>query len=231
MSTTSSQTLESMSQAAWYNSWTQNQFKKYLSGEILEIGCGIGNFSTYLSKYGKLTAIDINKDYLKEADKHVNGKAKVGFGDIEKGKYFFGKKTFNTIVCMNVLEHISNDSVALKNIYTLLDDNGFLVLLVPAHQFLYNMIDESIGHYRRYQKEELKQMVENVGLEIIKIRSLNFLGGLGWFIAGKLFKDRKVSENKIKLFNIISPIFLTLETVFEPPFGTSILIIARKKKT
>lgn len=229
MTTRSSQTLESMSQATWYNRWTLNQFEKYLSGEILEIGCGIGNFSNFLSKYGNLTAIDVDNDYLLQAYKELKGRASLGFGDIEKGKYFFGKKTFETIVCINVLEHIKDDSKALKNIYNLLSEGGFLVLLVPAHQFLYNLIDRSIGHYRRYQKEDIKRLIKTVGFELIKIRELNFLGSLGWFIAGKLFRDGEVSENKIKLFNIISPIFLSVENIFEPPIGTSILVIARKK--
>lgn len=224
----SSQTLESMSQATWYNRWTQNQFSQYLSGEILEVGCGIGNFSSFLSKYGNLTSIDINRDYLRQAKKKLNQEVDVGFGDIEKGQYFFKEKEFNTIVCMNVLEHIKDDLKALKNIYDLLTIGGCLILLVPAHQFLFNKIDQSIGHFRRYQKEKLKLLLTE-DLEIVKIKEINFLGSLGWFLAGKLFKEQKVSEGKIKLFNLISPPLLLLENIFEPPFGTSILVIARKK--
>lgn len=226
----SSQTLESMSQATWYNRWIKNQFSKYLTGQILEIGCGIGNFSTYLANYGKLTSIDVNEDYIKEAKDKVLERGKVGFGDIEKGKYFFKEKKFNTIVCINVLEHIKEDIKAIDNIYELLTSNGYLILLVPAHKFLYNLIDSSIGHFRRYEKGPLKQQLNETGFEIIKLRELNFLGSIGWFIAGKLFKENYVSEGKIKIFNFISPIFLLLENIFESPFGTSILVIARKNK-
>ena len=224
-----SATLESMSQAVWYNRWTQYKFCKYLSGQILEIGCGIGNFSKYLLKYGKLTAMDINKDYIKEAKKKVDGQADVGFGDIEDGKYFFGGRIFDTVVCLNVLEHIKDDAKVLKNIYKLLAPGGILILLVPAHPFLYTIIDESIGHFRRYDREKLKKMLKISGFEISKIRNLNFIGSIGWYMAGRLFKDRQVSESKIKIFNLISPIFLLLEDIFEPPIGTSILVIARKK--
>lgn len=222
-------TLESMSQAIWYNRWTQNQFSKYLSGNILEIGCGIGNFSTYLTHYGKLTAIDINEDYIREAGEKVDGYAKVGQGDIEKGKYFFKEKIFNTIVCINVLEHIKDDTQALKNIYKLLSPGGYLILLVPTHKLLYNLIDESIGHFRRYERVKLQQKLKEKSFEISKIRNLNFLGGIGWYISGKLFKDSEVSDIKIKIFNFFSPFFLLLENIFEPPFGTSVLVIAQKK--
>lgn len=229
MSNQSSKTLESMSQAVWYNRWTLEKFKHYLGGQILEVGCGIGNFSEYLASCGELTAIDINSDYLREAKRKVAWRVEVGFGDIEKGEYFFKDKIFNTVVCINVFEHIKNDTQALKNIYKLLAPNGFLVLLVPAHQVLYNLIDQSIGHFRRYERKKLEQILGNNGFEISKIRNLNFLGGIGWLVAGKLFKESKISETKIKIFNLISPLFLLLENIFEPPFGTSILVIAKKE--
>lgn len=230
MNDQSSATLESMSQAVWYNRWTLEKFSKFLKGQILEIGCGIGNFSKLLLKYGELTAIDINDEYVNKAKKEIGESIKIGVGDIEKGKYFFQGKGFNTIVCINVLEHIKSDQKALKNIYDLLSSNGNLILLVPAHQFLYNLIDESIGHFRRYEREKLKKLLLENGFEILKIRNLNFIGSLGWFIGGKLFRDSNVGEGKIKIFNLIAPPFLLLENIFEPPFGTSILVVAKKKK-
>ena len=66
--TSGKQTLESMSQAVWYNQWTLNKFKDYLSGEILDVGCGIGNFTKTLSQFGKVYAIDINENYIKNFD-------------------------------------------------------------------------------------------------------------------------------------------------------------------
>lgn len=222
-------TLESMSQAVWYNRWTLEKFKNFIKGQILEVGCGIGSFSKLLLQYGNLTAIDINDEYLKEAKNEIAGQAEIGIGDIEQNKYFFKEKVFETIVCINILEHLRDDQRALKNIYQLLAPKGVLILLVPAHKFLYNLIDESIEHFRRYEKEELINQLKNCNFEIVKKRNLNFLGGIGWFIAGKFFSETKVSETKIKIFNLVSPPFLLLENIFEPPFGTSILVIARKK--
>ncbi len=230
MSDLSEKTLESMNQATWYNQWLKNQFSKYLKGQILEIGCGIGNFSEILVEHGQLTAIDINEDYVKSAKNRIGDKASVGVGDIEKGKYFFKDKSFNSVVCINVLEHIKNDRESLINIYKLLAPGGCLVLLVPSHNFLYNSIDKSIGHLRRYEKDELGKMVIESNFEIKKIKRLNLLGSIGWFIAGKILQEKHVSEGKIKIFNLISPFFLFLEKLMEMPIGTSILIIARKKE-
>lgn len=221
------ETLENMNQAKFYNKWTLKKFEKYLKGSILEVGCGIGNFTATLSIYGDVTAIDIDQNLIKKFT-NKNTDIKVGFGDIEKGDYFFPKKTFDTIVCINVLEHIENDEKALENIYKLLKKDGNLIILVPIYNFLYGEIDRSIGHFRRYEPDDLVRRIKNHGYKIISHKKLNFLGAIGWFISGKIMKNTKVTESKIKLFNLISPI-LILERIIEPPVGTSILIIAQKQ--
>lgn len=219
-------TLESMSQAVWYNQWTLNKFAPFLYGDILEIGCGIGNFTGLLAKYGKVWAIDIDQEYIKKTK--LNKKINVGFGDIEKGKYFFKNKMFDSIVCLNVLEHIKDDNFAIKNLFALLKPGGKLILLVPAHQFLYGEIDRSIGHLRRYNKGDLTKLLEEAGFKILLSRKLNFLGALGWFIAGKILKEEIVKKGNIKIFNLVAPFVLFVEDLFEIPIGTSILIIAQK---
>lgn len=220
------QTLESMSQAVWYNRWTLNKFKKYLTGEILEVGCGIGNFTGSLTGYHQVWAIDIDPNYIRKTKAH--GGIKVGLGNIETAKYFFGNRQFDSVVCLNVLEHIDKDKLALKNLYRLLRKGGVLVLLVPAHPFLYGEIDKSIGHFRRYDKPQIGNKLKEAGFSTIFSRRLNFLGGIGWWIAGKILGENKVSGGKVGVFNILAPIILPLEDLIEPPLGTSILTVARK---
>ncbi len=222
------QTLESMSQANWYNVWTFDKFANFLHGEILEVGCGIGNFTDSLTDFGNVWAIDINKEYIVKTRQLLGVKAKIGYGDIEKGEFFFGNRKFDSIVCLNVLEHVKDDLLALNNLYKLLKPEGKLILLVPAHQFLYGEIDRSINHFRRYNKLEISRILQKTGFTIEKLRILNFLGALGWFVAGKIFKEKSVKEKNIKIFNLIAPVFLKLENLAEPPIGTSILIIAER---
>lgn len=221
-------TLESMSDAKWYNEWLLKCFDKQIKGEILEIGCGIGNFTALLMKYGNVYAFDISADYMKVIEQQVPG-VRVGVGNIEKGEYFFKDKKFDSIVCFNVLEHVKNDKRAVSNIYQLLNKNGKLFLIVPAHKFLYGEIDKNIEHYRRYEKSEISDLLVSTGFKIIKTRKLNFLGGLGWFIAGRILKDSIVKKNRIKIFNLMAPMVLFLERMIEAPIGTSILVIAQRQ--
>lgn len=228
MSNLGQQTLESMSLAQWYNQWTTKKFQNALHGEILEVGCGIGNFTYFLSKHGRVWAIDIRKEYIEDTKRKIDGKAQVGIGNIETGKYFFGDQKFDSIVCLNVLEHVKDDRRALKNLFNLLKSGGNLILLIPAHRFLYGEIDRSIGHFRRYGKLEVIKKLEEVGFKIKEFRRLNFLGALGWFIAGRLLKEDKVKEGNIKMFNLLAPLLLRLEDLLSIPLGTSILIFAEK---
>lgn len=227
--------LESLSNAEWYNKWLINHFSKYLEGEILEVGCGIGNFSRLLSQYGKIHATDINKDYLKRVKKELKLQGHkhitVGFGNIEKKNFSFkpGRK-FDSIVCLNVLEHLKNDLRSLKNLYSILKPGGFLILLVPADNILYGEIDRAISHYRRYGKAELKSLISNTGFHILSLRKLNFIGGLGWFFSGKILRNRTISKGNVGLFSKLAPFFLWFEEFIEPPIGTSLLLIARKQK-
>jgi len=226
---TGTKTLESMNQAKFYNKWTLGKFKKYLKGNILEVGCGIGNFTTTLSKYGKVTAIDIDQSLIDKLNKENHPRIKAGYGDIEKSKYFFKDKSFDIIVCINVLEHVKDDEKALQNMYRLLKKGGKLILLVPIHDFLYGEIDKAINHFRRYNPEHLVTQLKQMGFIIKQNRKLNFLGALGWFVAGRILKNKQVEDSKIQLFNIIAPLFLFLEDLIEPVIGTSILIIGEKE--
>lgn len=227
-SNASEETLESMSQAVWYNRWTLKKFSSFLKGDILEVGCGIGNFTQLLRSYRSVWAIDINNEYIEQTKKNVNGGVRMGVGDIEKGSYFFERQRFDTVVCLNVLEHISDDNKALENLYKLLRKKGYLILLVPAHQFLYGQIDKSIGHFRRYSKKKLESKLKKIGFNIINSKKVNLLGSIGWFIEGKIFKKSKIEESKVKIFNLLAPFFLNAENFAEPPMGTSILTVAQK---
>ena len=126
------ETLEIMRTVEWYNNWLFSFIKDDCRGKILEVGAGIGNFTPLLTKKGKVYAVDYNKGYLKNLEKNLGDRVKVGYGDIEKGKLDFNNTKFDTIVCMNVLEHIRADDKALKNMYNLLRKKGKLILLVPA---------------------------------------------------------------------------------------------------
>lgn len=220
------ETLEVMSKAGWYNKWLLGNIKPFLGKKILEVGAGNANFTFSLAEFGEVTAIDIQKIYLRKLRK-IKG-VRSGFGDVEKGKYFFADEKFDAVVCMNVLEHIKDDDMALENIHSLVKKGGYLILLVPAHKFLYSRFDERLGHYRRYTLKVVRQKLQEAGFKRISVCYFNWLGALGWFFWFKVIGLWKMPGRQVAIFDILGRFLLFPERFINPPFGLSVLAIARK---
>ncbi len=222
------ETLKTMKLVSWYNSWLLGIMKPYLGETILEIGSGIGNFTFDLAKLGHVWAIDINSDYIHTLKKKESERVHVGFGDIESGKVFFKNRQFDSIVCLNVLEHIKKDHNALKNMHLLLKKGGKLILLVPAHQRLYSNFDKELGHFRRYTRQSASQKIKDAGFSKVDTRYLNWVAALGWFVFMKLLQKKRIPEEEVKTFDSLGKFLLLPEKFIKLPFGLSVLAIAEK---
>lgn len=221
--------LHTMEGSRFYNTKTLSLAKPYMEGEILEVGSGIGTFIGQLSKMGSLTCIEIDKQNLSHLKKRYSSKASIGFGDIESGEYFFPKgKKFDSLISLNVLEHINNDQKAIKNMYNCLKKGGTAFLLTPAHMSAYGEIDKALGHYRRYTKDGLERSFTEAGFKVRKCFYFNRLGIIGWYVSGKILKQKTINKNSLGLFNLLYRIYWPFESILKFPFGLSVVIIAEK---
>lgn len=223
------ETLKRMEKAAAYNGAIFRQLNPVVSGDILEIGCGIGSFTEQLVRKGNVTAVDIEKVYIARTKRRLGKRAEVGFGDIEHAQYFFPKgRKFNSMICLNVLEHIKDDQKALSNMSSLLKKEGKIFLLTPAMPLFYGQMDRGLGHFRRYTGEGLKRMFEKSGLQVDTVYYFNWLGGLGWFLNSRVLQRKLLPSHQLALFAFVSRPLLFLERFIKPPFGLSVCIIAHK---
>ena len=220
-------TLEEMRNAAWYNKWIYDYFSKCLRGEILEIGCGIGNFVPFLIKSGKLTSIDVKNSYIENLKKEYVG-VKFGLGDIENNTYFFKNKKFDSIISLNVFEHIKDDEKALKNTYDLLKHGGNFAILVPAHKLLFSHFDKELGHFRRYSVLDLARKLRKEGFEIKQIRYFNWWAAIGWFVFVKLLRVKAMPSAPVGIFDTFGQFFLSVEKYIKLPIGISVVAICKK---
>ena len=110
----------------------------------------------------------------------------------------------------------------------MLKKNGTLIILVPANKFLYNVIDKSIGHWRRYTKNELKNKLIVNNFKIEKIFSFNILGIFGWFLNGNVFKKSEINKNASSIFDKLIPIMKVIEKYSGRPFGLSVICYCKK---
>lgn len=208
-----------------YNRWIISLFKGYFRKNILEIGSGLGGLSLYLPKT-EVTLSDNRLDYFNYL-KNISG-FNVMMLDIEKNLPKKLINSFNTIISSNVFEHINDDLEAMKNCNLLLKKNGKLLLFVPARPEIFGILDKSMGHYRRYTKNELINKTEKAGFKIIKIKYVNLPGYFSWYFRGKLVGKSSPDNFFAKLFDTLVVPFLYLEKYLSVPFGQSLMLIAQK---
>jgi SAM-dependent methyltransferase len=224
-------------EATNYHSFIYKSIEPFLGNRIVEIGCGPGIFSRRLQEKEILLAMDICDDTIQRLKNDKDFKDNVIFiqDDIANFNSFnvcVGKKP-DTVVCINVLEHIENDDKVLNNVYSLLKtESGRLIVLVPAFRRLYGRIDELGGHFRRYDKKELMYKLKKAHFHIEDIFYLNSLGVLFWPLSNLLLRPKSITEGPISsLFifydKVIVPLLDKLERVIKPFFGLSIIAIGR----
>lgn len=231
------ETLDSISQANHFNEWMFKTISKHTSGEILEIGSGIGNISSFFVKEGySITLSDLRSEYCKALEKQFNssqnckGVYQIDIIDKDfdsKYDYLIGK--FDTVFALNIIEHVEDDDYAIKNCLKLLNDKGQLVILVPAFNFLFNSFDIGLGHYRRYNKKKLKELFIQNKLKITDGHYFNFAGVLGWWFSGNVLKKKNIPSGQMKLYNSMVWAFKIADKLMSPFLGLSVIVTGRKQ--
>lgn len=222
--------LQVLSEQDKFNDWLYGGLKPFISGKILEVGSGLGTISKRLVKdftQQEICLSDVDDEYIRKLKAEFAGNnVSVVKLDLRAIADFelFGSRRFNTIVCSNVLEHISDDCFTLKQFYRLLVSGGRLILVVPQYQFLFNKLDEAAGHIRRYQKKELATKTERAGFIMEKMVGFNVFGIIGWFFNGGIFRREKLSPRAFAQFNALVPVLKFVEEkLFNHKIGLSIV--------
>ena len=130
---------------------------------------------------------------------------------------------------INVLEHIENDRAALMNLASLLTKKGRIIMLVPAHKFLFNCIDTKVGHYRRYNLAEIKDKISGTKLNLVKVFYFNFMSIFAWYINGTILKKSSINEKALGLYNKMVPFFRFMENkILKKRLGISLIVTLEK---
>jgi SAM-dependent methyltransferase len=135
---------------------------------------------------------------------------------------------FDTVICLNVLEHIERHVEALTHMHALLVPGGRLLLLVPAHPSLYSRLDSELGHYRRYADADLRALLQGVGFRIERRFYLNLFGIFGWWLNGRILQRRILPRGQLGLYERLAPAFRAVEEGLGRRWGLSIVFIAQK---
>ncbi|MFC1541693.1 class I SAM-dependent methyltransferase [Candidatus Latescibacterota bacterium] len=225
-----SETLQRMKVLEGYNRWIVDEIRSWVGNNVLEVGAGTGNISQFFLDRKQLILTDISKTYidaLSETYKNFPNVFCEQFNLEESGSHLTGHR-IDTIIGLNVLEHIKDDLHALREMASILSAGGRVILQLPAHKILYGSLDRNLGHNRRYTVREIKDKFTQSGLLPEKISRINMFGTFGWFLCSRILRKKILPEGQLSLFNTLTPVFVTLERLIPVPFGLSILAIGRK---
>jgi glycosyltransferase involved in cell wall biosynthesis len=225
-------TLARMAKLEPYNRWLVDRFRHALGRRILEIGAGFGNMTRHLTEAELLVASDLDPvgvEYMKGVFRDAPNVrvASYRFPLDPAARDEIRALRVDTIVCLNVLEHIEDDRATLADLEKVLQPEGKLVLLVPALQKLYGTLDVNLRHFRRYEKTELTEKLAAAGFSLEDCRFLNRPGVFGWYLNGKILRRRVLPRAQLQAFKLLLPL-LRREESHPPAFGMSLLAIGRK---
>jgi SAM-dependent methyltransferase len=221
-----------MADAHNYNDWTFSLFERHLRGRVLEVGCGVGTFTRRIldsDRFDSLLSIDLEPAAVAHCRENLRS-SRVEFRCVDVREL---EGAFNLIVCMNVLEHIPDDSGALARMLRLLAPEGTLFLLVPAHQRLFTPFDAAAGHVRRYSKRHMQPLILGAasGAPVaIEQFYFNTIGAIGyWFVYSVLKKlpDAGASGEIGAFDRFIVPILRRIEGRRQP-FGLSLVSVVKR---
>ncbi|MBL7697407.1 MAG: class I SAM-dependent methyltransferase [Chitinophagaceae bacterium] len=227
------QTLEAIAEADRFNEWMYKTIRPFCNGRILEIGSGIGNISKYFVDAGAdITLSDIRPVYCEVLKKNFPGKDIVQLDlvhpsfETEYAQYI---GTYDSAFALNVVEHIEKDSLAIRNCFKLLKSNGHLVILVPAYPALYNRFDRELEHFRRYTRKQLNGLLATENFTIKHSQYFNFMGIPGWYVSGKLQKNKTIPKSQMSFYNKLVPIFKLVDKCVFNRVGLSVISVGVKK--
>ena len=222
-----------------FTEWQYHEVSAAIKGDVLEIGSGIGTYSEKIIRdrrtVSRVMLTDIAPRYIEilteKFSSKNNNNVSVSRLDLNRIDDYekIGYEKFDSILSLNVLEHVENDVFALQQLYRMLKDGGTMVLLVPCHKFLFNVLDKKAGHFRRYTKKELEHKISNTQFTVQRIFYFNMLGIVGWYLNGSLAKNPQINGTAYKVFDSFVPLSEYFEKLIGRRFGLSIICYLKKE--
>ena len=230
-------TLHGFARAPRSNGWIYGKLRAGVRGDVLEIGCGIGN----LSRLILADLPDASRAVFTDADGDALAVLRAELGPViapalvttwdlrDPPPAAIAARRFDAIVAVNVVEHLPDDVSAVRGLAALLRPGGALLLYVPACPRLFGTLDQALGHHRRYTRTSLQRLLAQAGLTSAAPRYMNRLGLLGWLWQGRVMKRQALAPGLIAAFERVVSLARALDWVAAPlPIGLGLVAQANR---
>lgn len=226
--------LEAMSFAEKYHKWILNEFRPYIGKHLVEVGAGTGGFSQLLlgEEPKSLTMVEPSEMYASLRQNIHSDQVELAFHNnifADVANLISDTQRPDTVLYINVLEHIEDDRGELQMVYDCLAPGGQALIYVPALPALYGAFDRQVGHFRRYRKAELTALAIVVGFTVTVAKYFDFLGMILWYVKYKVLRSKSFTGGMIKLYdNLFVPPNRLAESLVTPPIGKNLLFVLQK---
>ena len=213
-----------------FNAWMGETLRPHIGDRVLEIGAGIGNLTNQLIPRELFVASDINPNYLHYLRSYSAGKPylRVMEVDATKPDHFTDLEgQFDTVVMLNVLEHVDDPAQTLHNVRAALEEGGRAIILVPQHPWLFGSLDEVLGHRERYTRQRFEQSLTEAGFQTEQMFDFNRFSVPGWWLNARVFRRKRFSRLQLKLVDTLMPLLKRIDR-FLPWSGASLIAICRR---
>jgi SAM-dependent methyltransferase len=220
--------LATMSTAKRFNRWMADTITPFVKGDVLELGAGIGNLTVLLSKGGHhYVATDTDQEHLFELRSRLEYRPDIeivpfDFSVVKEVERF--RQSADTVVCLNVLEHIQEDWAALASIHCCLRPGGTAIVLVPQGPELFGSIDEILEHKRRYTREELLEKMSAAGFRVEQIIDFNRATRPGWYLNSRVLRKQTISRMQLRIFDLLVPLWRRVDDKLPWPANSLIAL-------
>lgn len=222
--------LDLFSHAKRWKSYVAGKIRSYVGGNVLEVGAGPGNFTSYLlnKRASSWTFVEPDPDFASALSRSSGGYSlpvEVIQGTMSNVS---GSRSFDSIIYLDVLEHIEDDRSEVQKMIDHLNPGGFIIVLCPAFNFLYSPFDKAIGHYRRYNRKNLLKLFP-ASVKTIRAGYLDSTGFLASAANRLLLRQSYPGLGQVKFWDrLMVPMSGFTDKLFSRFFGRSILVVVQK---
>lgn len=217
--------------SAPYIAWQFEQFRAFLGRRVADVGCGLGNFTHLLLDRDLVLGVDQDEELLADLRKENPALAvqTLSMDILASGlASALRERAVDTVLCVNVLEHLADDRAAVRNLLDGLPVGGHLCVLVPAMPVLFGTLDTLDGHHRRYTRPTLTRALDHPDASLQVLYYFNLVGAFGWFLKGRIFRQPSHADNNFTVMNRILPAVRAMEGWIHPPWGMSLVAVVER---
>jgi SAM-dependent methyltransferase len=227
-------TQEVMDGALNYRDWIFDQVRPHLGRRVLEVGAGRGTLTDCVVDRDAVVALELDEDFVASLRQRFGGLTNVEVlagSATDSGVVGQAAGKVDSAMSFNVLEHITDDTQVMRNVFDILPPGGRFACFVPAFPSIFGTMDRGVGHVRRYTRAEMRAKMTAAGFRVVEVRYMNFIGFFAWFVSGRILRFNGVGAagKSVGLYDrAVIPVCRLLEKRWRPPFGQSLVGIGER---